>query len=125
MTMENSQQNMSSYNDSKVYGASLSEQQQRDKTITEQRAAFAEQKALAQQKLLQSQRSKEESRSTNPINSTPPPLNSSLRENRKNISEPRMGLTETGSLQTKVYHYIFSNIYLFIILACKCVNFFM
>lgn len=105
MTMENSQQNMSSFHDSKVYGTahtSLNEQHHRDQTITEQRAAFAEQKALAQQKLLQSQRSKDESR---PVNSTPPDssLNSSLNEKRKTISEPsRLGLTETGSLQTKV-----------------------
>jgi hypothetical protein len=73
----------------------LAEQQHRE-TITEQRAAFAEQKALAQQKLLASQRSKDDSRSSEA-------LPSNLKDTRKAVPESRLGLGDsTGSHQPKV-----------------------
>ena len=73
----------------------LAEQQRERDTITEQRAAFAEQKALAQQKLLASQRSKEETRPGSDS------LNNSLKETRQN--DNRLGLgTESSPLPVKV-----------------------
>lgn len=73
------------------------DQQQRD-NITEQRAAFAEQKALAQQKLLAIQKSKEDPRNI----VAPETGNIGVKENRKTVSEPRLGLSDNASLPIKV-----------------------
>ncbi|XP_066930272.1 ubiquitin-associated protein 2-like isoform X1 [Clytia hemisphaerica] len=73
--------------------AALAEQQREHDVITEQRAAFAEQKALAQQKLLASQRSKDDTR---PATDS---LNNSLKETRP--TDNRLGITESSPLQVK------------------------